>query len=141
MIGGVTTGMLQGQDPKVTEREIAAMPNGKPAVANLVDRIEAATGRRLEPSVKDRLASVLHYALGIVPGALYGLLRRFPIVGAKRGLVYGVLLWLLNDELLNTALGLAAPPQAYPLESHARGLVGHIVLGITTDAGIDILGG
>ena len=83
----VTTGMLQGQDPKVTEREIAAMPNGKPAVANLVDRIEAATGRRLEPSVKDRLASVLHYALGIVPGALYGLLRRFPIVGAKRGLV------------------------------------------------------
>ena len=137
----VTTAMLERQPPDVTAREEAARPNGKSAVGNLVDRLTAGLGLDLDEERKGRLASLVHYALGIVPGALYALLRRLPLVGAGRGLVYGILLWLVNDEYLNARLGLSAPPEAYPIETHLRGLVGHAVLGVTTDWGIDVLGG
>jgi hypothetical protein len=47
----------------------------------------------------------------------------------------------VNDEVLNTWLGLAGAFDAYPAETHWRGLVGHVVLGITTDATVTALGG
>jgi hypothetical protein len=34
---------------------------------------------------------------------------RLPLVRAARGLVYGTALWAVNDEYLNSALGLSAP--------------------------------
>ena len=49
--------------------------------------------------------------------------------------------WAVNDEYLNTRLGLAGPFAAYPIETHFRGLVGHVVLGVATDTGISLLGG
>ena len=48
---------------------------------------------------------------------------------------------MVNDEFLNTRLGLAAPFGAYPIETHLRGLVGHLVLGVATDTTIELLGG
>lgn len=138
----VTTGMLERQPPEVTAREEAARPNGKSALANLVDRIEQRFGLSLDERQQSTLIQVIHYGLGIVPGAVYGVLRRrLPIVGAKRGLLYGITLWAVNDEFVNSALGLAGPFGAYPVETHLRGLVGHAVLGLVTDAGIDVLGG
>jgi hypothetical protein len=59
----------------------------------------------------------------------------------RRGLVYGLLLFLVSDEALNTELGFAGPPDAYPKATHIRGLVGHLVLGVATDSVADILGG
>ncbi|MBA2571308.1 MAG: hypothetical protein H0X16_02230 [Chloroflexi bacterium] len=58
-----------------------------------------------------------------------------------KGCCTGILFWALNDEYLNSSLGLAAPFGAYPIETHWRGLVGHAVLGIATDTGLDLLGG
>jgi hypothetical protein len=130
----VTTAMHERQSPADTEREQAAWPNGKPSVENLVDRAAAQAGLSLRPEARERLLQLTHYGLGIGPGVLYALLRhRLPLLGAGRGLVYGLLLFAVNDELLNTALGLSGPPEAYPASSHLRGLVGHLALGITTD--------
>ena len=138
----VTTGLLTDQSTSVTERERAARPNGRGPVENLVDRIE----RQLDLSIDDRQRSVLvqaiHFGLGIVPGASYATLRcHLPLLGAARGAVYGALLWVVMDEYFNTALGLAGVFDAYPLETHWRGLVGHVVLGVATDTVIDVLGG
>ena len=137
----VTTAMLDHQDPKVTRREEAARPNDKPALTNLVDRLEEQTGADLNQEQSESLVMILHYALGIVPGAIYGALRRVPVVGSINGAFYGVALWAINDEYLNSRLGLAGPFDAYPPETHLRGLIGHVVLGITTDTGISLLGG
>ena len=138
----VTTGLLEGQSPETTQREEAARPNGKGSVENLVDRLERTYGRPLSETQRSVLAQGIHFGLGIGPGAVYGVLRhRVPFLGAGRGLVYGLLLWAVNDEYANTALGLAGPFSAYPLETHARGLVGHVVLGMATDSGIAVLGG
>ena len=138
----VTTGLLEGQSRETTRREEAARPNGKGSVENLVDRIEKMSGRPFDPRQRTMLTQVIHYGLGVAPGALYGALRhRVPLLGAGRGLVYGLVLWAVNDEYANTALGLAGPFGAYPLQTHWRGLVGHVVLGMATDSGIDALGG
>ena len=138
----VTTGLLDSQSEESVQREKEASPNGKSSVANLVDRIEEFTGVALEPDQRAMATQAIHYGLGILPGALYGSLRnRLPLLGARRGVVYGVILWALNDEYLNARLGLAGEFGAYPLTTHWRGLVGHIALGVATDTTIDVLGG
>lgn len=138
----VTTGMLASQPPEVTAREKAARPNGQSALENLVDRVAASFDVELDPEMKATVTQFAHYGLGVVPGAAYGLFRRrLPFIGAGHGLVYGFLLWAINDEYLATRLGIAAPPETYPPDTHLRGLVGHLVLGVVTDTGIDILGG
>ena len=138
----VTTAMLDAQPPEVTAAERAAAPNGKSAVGNLVDRLSRTAGVELTPEQEALAGQAIHYALGVVPGALYGVLRRrAPLIGAGGGLVYGFLLWLIADEVVNSALGLSAPPDAYPPQTHLRGLVGHLVLGAVTNSGIEALGG
>src|SRR5215217_3355541 len=99
----------------------------------------AASGRSLSNVQRSTLTQAVHFGLGVGPGVLYSALRRrIPFVGGGRGLVYGLLLWAVNDEYLNTRLGLAGPADAYPVETHWRGLVGHVVLGMATDSGIDV---
>ncbi len=136
----VTTALLDRQSPADIEREEEARPNGQGSTANLVDRASAALGTDPDPATRSRLASAAHYALGAVPGAAYAVVRPWlPPLGAGGGLLYGLALWALNDEYLNSALGLAGPFEAYPLGTHWRGLVGHAVLGIATDSGLDVL--
>jgi uncharacterized membrane protein YagU involved in acid resistance len=138
----VTQAMLANQPDAITAREEAARPNGQDAVSNLVDRLSAAFDLELAGETRSTATSLIHYGLGVIPGALYAVLRhRIPLLGAGGGLVYGALLWAVNDEYLNASLGLAGPPEAYPAETHLRGLVGHLVLGAVTDSVIDAGGG
>lgn len=138
----VTTGMLETQPSEVTARERAAQPNGKSSVANLVDRVEASTGLQVPPARRPLLENAIHYSLGVVPGAVYGVIRRYlPFATVGRGLAYGLALFAVNDEYANTKLGLAGSPKAYPAATHLRGLTGHAVLGLATETGIQLLGG
>ena len=138
----VTTGLYEAQPSEVTKREQAAQPNGKSSVANLIDKVEVQAGITLPPAHRPLVEQFIHYALGIVPGAMYGVLRRWlPFARLGRGLAYGLALFVVNDEWLNTQLGLAGPVDAYPPETHLRGLAGHAVLGVSTETGIQLLGG
>lgn len=138
----VTTGMAEGQSVGVTKREEAAQPNGKGTVPNLVDRVDAKLGLALDEDAKAMVGQVVHYGLGIAPGAIYAVLRRrLPLIGAANGLFFGAALWAANDEYLNSMLGLSGPFGAYPMETHLRGLVGHLALGTATDTVLDLLGG
>jgi hypothetical protein len=138
----VTTLLYLVQAEDVTAQEEAAQPNGKSSVANLIDRIEARTGVRVPAKGRPLVEQAVHYSLGVLPGALYGVIRRWiPAARARSGVVYGLALFAANDEYLNTRLGLAGPPAAYPAETHFRGFAGHAVLGAATETGIQLLGG
>jgi hypothetical protein len=138
----VTTGLYEAQPPEVTRLEAAGRPNGKSSVANLVDRVESVTGFSVPEPNRPTVEYAIRYALGIVPGAIYGVMRRYlPFARLGRGLAFGLALFAINDEYLNTKLGLAGPMDAYPPETHLRGLAGHAVLGVGTETGIQLLGG
>lgn len=55
------------------------------------------------------------------------------------GLLYGLELFLVQDEGLNPILGTSGGPTEYPWQAHARGLVGHLVLGAVTHATLNVL--
>ena len=137
----VTTGLYEAQPPDVMRAEEAGRPNGKGAVTNMVDRFETETGLTVPPARRPMVENAVHYALGIVPGAIYGVVRKWlPFSRAGRGLAFGLTLFAVNDEYLNTKLGFAGPFEAYPPEAHVRGLAGHAVLGVATETGIQLLG-
>jgi uncharacterized membrane protein YagU involved in acid resistance len=80
---------------------------------------------------------VLHYAYGAAWGAAWALARhRFERLGLLAGLAFGAALWAISDEALVPLLRFTPPPWRYPLSSHLRGLVGHLVYGTATDGGI-----
>jgi hypothetical protein len=136
-----TTGLVDGQSEEDKQQEAAAQANGKSSVGNLLDRIQAMSGIQLGESAQAIAPQVVHYSLGAVPGAFYGAFRhRIPGLRAANGLLYGLIVFVANDEVMNTELGLAGRYEAYPLSTHWRGLVGHAVLGIATDTGLDVLG-
>ena len=138
----VTTGIYEAQPAEATKLEAIGRPNGKGAVTNMVDRFETESGIAIPLERRPLVENVVHYALGVVPGALYGVIRRWiPFARLGRGLAYGLATFVVNDEYLNTKLGFAGPIEAYPPEAHLRGLAGHAVLGVATETGIQLLGG
>ena len=69
-------------------------------------------------------------------GVLYSVLR-VPAVRAGRGLAYGTAFWLVVDEGLTPLLGFAPGPLAFPWQTHARGLLGHLVFGAAADTALE----
>lgn len=105
-----------------------------------VYRLRKAAGsnaRREQPST---LGILLHYLFGVGPAILYaGLRERDLRFSADRGLLYGLIIFLLWDETLSVATGIASPPDAYPWQAHFRGLVGHLSLGVATHVALTAL--
>lgn len=122
---------------EVKEQTRANRPGGEDPAHVIAGRVADALGKPLIGARRDAAGTAVHYSLGILPGALYGALSgRVKAVGAGRGLGYGLAMFIVEDELVNTALGIAGPPTGYPWQAHARGLLAHLVLGCVTDAAL-----
>jgi hypothetical protein len=136
----VTWGMYLREEPNALQQEQAARVEGKDVAHVAAGKLARLAGITLSPEQPHPFGLVIHYALGILPGALYGAFRnRVRGLGTGRGLLYGFGLFLVNDELLGPLLGLASGPTAYPWQAHIRGLVGHVTLGGVTDTMLDVL--
>ena len=59
--------------------------------------------------------------------------RRFPGSAALKALSFGGGFFLLMDEVMNPAFGLTPGPTAFPWQTHARGLGGHLVFGLASE--------
>lgn len=125
---------LYDREPEASRRRTwAVRPEHKDPAHVIASRASQALGG--EPIPQNHPAGLaVHYSIGIAPAALYGAMRgRVPGVGAGRGLGFGFAMFVLEDEIANPAMGFAAPPQRYPWQPHARGLVSHLVYGFVTD--------
>lgn len=115
-------------------------PHGLDPAHVAAGKLAGTLGKELTPRQPNALGRSIHYSLGVGPGAVYGALyKRVPAIGAGSGMVYGLGLFLAQDEGLNTAAGLSGSPQDYPWQAHARGLIAHLVYGATLDAGLRLL--
>lgn len=131
----VTWAMWNREDPQLLDREREARPGGMDPAHVMANRAAEAVGQELEPPQPNPAGVGVHYALGVMPGAIYGALqKRVDGVGAGGGLLYGLGLFLMQDEGLNPLMGTSGKPWEYPWQAHARGLVGHLVLGAVTHA-------
>ena len=107
-----------------------------------VERAAGVVGRELSDEERKKLEVKLNLGLSMGAGAAYALLRhRVPVAGWGRGLTFGALFWLLVDEAGNPVLGLTPPPKKFPWQTHRRGLVGHLVLGLVTEAVLELTDG
>lgn len=88
-------------------------------------------GRQLTPDQIKQAGLAFHYALGLSWGLVYVLLRRVMRLNPlAAGLLTGASLSLLVDEGLTPLLGFSAPNRAYPLATHIRGFIAHLVYGL-----------
>ena len=121
-------------------REKRARAYGKDTAHALVQKVSEAAGSDAGAQQPNGADIAVHYALGMAPGALYAQRRRqYPWLRTGRGALYGFALFVLNDEIAARLLRIAGPHRAYPRQAHVRGLVGHVVLGMITEATLNAM--
>ena len=139
VMGKVTTAMYEHEAPDARRREDRAH-EGKTAYGVAAEKAARAVGADLGEDGREQAGSAVHWALGIGAGAVYAVLRRrFNAVGRAAGLGFGTAFWAAVDEGLVPALGLTKGPGAFPWQTHARGLAGHLTFGTVTDGTLRVL--
>jgi hypothetical protein len=139
VMGKVTNTLYEHEDRWARRREDDAR-EGKTAYGAAAEKAARAVGASLGDEQRERLGSALHWALGIGAGAAYNVLRRrFESIGRAAGFGFGTAFWAAVDEGLVPALGLTPGPRAFPWQTHARGLAGHLTFGTVTDGTLRLL--
>lgn len=116
-----------------SEQDRRREDEARPGVPYAIAARKAAdlVGLRLSDKQQERLALTFHYGLAIQYALLYPLLRRRTSLGpVAAGLATGAAMSLVADEMMTPALGFSAPDRDYPLSTHLRGLVAHLVFGL-----------
>ncbi len=127
---------LVDQEPERARRQTRlARPDGQDPAHVIANAAARAAGARLSPEQPHPAGIAVHYGIGMAMGAAYAALcRRAGVVGAGRGVPFGLAMFVLQDEGLNTLLGTGGPPGRYPWQTHARGAAAHALFGFVTDA-------
>lgn len=129
----ITTYMYQRENAAARRKEDQAR-HGRTAYETAAERAAGILGRRLTEDERRRVGEVIHWALGITAGAIYGAVgRKIPAFRRAGGSAFGTTFWAAVDEGLVSLLGLTPPPNEFPWETHARGLAGHMAYGIVAD--------
>jgi hypothetical protein len=124
-----TTWFYERQSDASKQRENELLPEGAPMAS--ARKLAALVGAEPTDDQTGQLASAMHRSLGQLYGIAAAVLTRRGVNPVSAGLAAGLGGFLLVDELANS-LFFTPPPQAYPPESHLRGLVGHLTFGATT---------
>lgn len=139
VMGKVTGAMYQREDRWVRRTEDDAR-GGKTSYGAAAEKAARLAGTTLGDKQREQAGSAIHWALGIGAGAAYAVARRrFNSLGRTVGLGFGTAFWALLDEGLVPALGLTPGPLAFPWQTHARGLAGHLTFGTVTDGTLRVL--
>ncbi len=135
----VTEFLYAHEDDQHKKREEELRKQYSP-LATLAARLIELVGAEPTEERKQRLATVLHWAYGMGWGVLYAALRRrLPVLRKGLGLPFGVLFALIGDEVMTQVLGLTAPPKAWPIDAHVRGLVGHVTYAAAAEGAFRVL--
>jgi hypothetical protein len=130
---------FEHEDPEARRRTQAVRPGGMDPGHVAASQTAETLGYDLKPKDYNAAGLAAHYSIGIMPGALYGALRhKLPGLDTGRGTLFGLSLFLMQDEGLNAITGLSAKPSKYPWQAHARGLVAHAVYGLVLDTALRV---
>lgn len=139
LMGKVTEYLYEHEDKQAREREDNAR-GGKTAYGVAAEKVADLVGISLSNDKRKQAGKQIHWALGMAAAAAYaGIKGGSGNIDPLRGLGFGTVVWAVMDETLTPMLGLTPGPKAFPLETHARGLAGHLVFGASVDAALAIL--
>jgi uncharacterized membrane protein YagU involved in acid resistance len=139
VMGKVTDVMYQREDAWARKQEDKAR-GGKTAYGAAAEKAAQVAGTTLGDKQREQAGSALHWTLGIGAGAVYAVMRRrFEGIGRLAGVGFGTAFWAAVDEGVVPALGLTPGPLAFPWQTHARGLAGHLTFGTVTDGTLRVL--
>jgi len=124
-----TTWFYGRQSDASKRRESEVLPEGAPTAS--ARKLAGLIGYEPTDEQTGQIAAYMHRFLGQLYGVVAAALTRRGVPPVQAGLASGVGGFLLVDELANS-LFFTPPPQAYPVESHLRGAVGHLTFGATT---------
>lgn len=138
-MGPVTTFLYDHESHRARRAEDEARGN-QVAYEVAAEKTAATVGLHLSEARRRQVGSAIHWALGVGAGSVYALLRRrLPAADAGAGMAFGAAFWLIVDEGANWALGVTPRPSAFPWQTHARGLAGHLVFGVAARAVLEAL--
>lgn len=134
VMGQVTAVLYEKEDKAARQREDDAR-DGTTAYGVAAEKAAELVGTTLTEHERARSGEAIHWALGIGAGAVYGALRpRSELASRAAGLLFGAAFWAVMDETVTPALGLTKGPGAFPWQTHARGLAGHLVFGAAANS-------
>ena len=122
---------FEHQSETSRQREEKVAPGGAPVLAG--KKIAHMVGREVTGEEAAKIGFSVHGSLAVAYGMVAAALVRSGIHPVRAGLLTGAAAFLLVDEGVNSAL-FTPPPWAYPIESHLRGVVGHLAYGIAAGA-------
>jgi hypothetical protein len=123
-----TTWYYGRQSDASKEREQELLPEGAPIAS--ARKLTSWLGIEPTEDQTGTIAATMHQSLGQLYGVVAASMTRRGVNPVAAGLASGAGGFLLVDELANS-LFFTPPPQAYPVESHLRGIVGHLTFGAT----------
>ncbi|WP_081996194.1 DUF1440 domain-containing protein [Croceibacterium mercuriale] len=101
--------------------------------ANAVARL--VSGHDVDKRERPAAGSAVHYLVGGLSGAAYGLLaERYRPASMGGGALFGIASATLIDQIAVPLTGLARPPWQYSLRTHVYAYVSHVVFGMVTEA-------
>jgi hypothetical protein len=135
----VTNLMYRRESADVRRAENEAR-GGRSAYETAAERAAVMVGSKLDDEQAARAGMLIHWALGIGAGAAYAVVRRrMGAVGKVAGAAFGTGFWAVMDEAVVPLLGLTPGPRAFPWQTHARGLAGHLSFGTVTEGTLRVL--
>jgi hypothetical protein len=121
-----TTWFYARQSDASKRREDEVLPGGAPMAS--ARKLAGLVGVEPTDEQAGRIATAMHQSLGQAYGVAAATLAANGMPPLAAGVAAGAAGFLLVDEAANS-LFFTPPPQAYPVESHLRGVVGHLAFG------------
>lgn len=111
----------------------------EPAEPTTVKAAEAVStrvfGRELADFEKQWAGPMVHYSFGSSLGAIFGAAAEVrPDFTLGAGMPFGVVVWLLADEIGVAAMKLSGPPWQHRASTHIYALLSHLVFGLSAEA-------
>jgi hypothetical protein len=106
------------------------------ATETVARRFKEQLARRGPLQHPELAAQVVHLGFGSAWGAVYGLAAgTLPSVATFRGgMTFGMIVWLVSDDLLLPTFRLSAWPQHYPVKNHLYAILAHAAYGVAMAA-------
>lgn len=125
----------QAGGKKKKKKKSSDEDSGDDATVKTAEAIsEGVFDHELTKSEKKVAGPAVHYAMGAMSGAIYGVAAELaPVVTLGAGVPFGTAVWLIADEAALPVLGLSKSPTEFPLSTHAYALASHFVYGLTTE--------